>query len=236
MAAATEWENHEFPDAALVDRSRSLPAQVVLDALSEGGLAIIAESRRDAGGLLYLVAAGRSICPGIVNRMAKEGRGVISLALSQKQARRLGLHRLGGAKTQRWSWGVSASIEARCGVGTGISARDRARTIAVASALEATPDDIVSPGHVFPILAHPEGLLDWQAAAEAAVDATDLAGRGGAAALCHILTDTGEAATWADLPALSGLHGVPVATISDILISRHSADDSFRHVFAAAFQ
>ncbi len=219
----------------MIDRPRPLPAQALLDTLGAGGLSIIAENR-EADGLLYLVAAGRSIDPSIVNRMACEARGLISLALSQSQAQRLGLQRLGRSDAQRWSWGVSVSIEARHGVGTGISAKDRARTIAVASARDASANDIVSPGHVFPVIAHQDGLLAWQAVAEAAVDAAILAKCGGAAAFCHILTDTGEAATWADLSALDTLRELPVATISEILVSRHAAGDSFRQVFAAAFQ
>jgi 3,4-dihydroxy 2-butanone 4-phosphate synthase / GTP cyclohydrolase II len=217
------------------EQSSSFRAQAVTEALGGGELAIIAEGK-GASDLLYLVAAGRTIEPDIVNRMAAEARGIIYLALSQEQARCLALQRLGNVNARRWSWGVGASIEARYDVGTGISAVDRARTIAVASSPEARPDDIVSPGHIFPVIAHPGGLITWQAIAEAAVESASLAGRGGAAAFCHILTDEGEAATWTDLPTLPSLQGLPVATISDILVLRHRVGDSFEQAFAAAFQ
>ncbi|GAA0332754.1 hypothetical protein GCM10009087_48720 [Sphingomonas oligophenolica] len=223
------------PITKIAPQSQSQRAKAVIGALREGGPAIIAEGR-DANSFLHLVAAGRCIEAGVVNRMANEARGVVFLALSRQQAERLGLRRLGPANPKRWSWGVSASIEARDGVDTGISAMDRARTIAVASSMSATPDDVVSPGHVFPIIAHSGGLLSWQAVAEAAVEAVELAGCGEAAALCHILTDLGDAATWGDLPTLTALRGLPVATISDLLVFRHSEGDSLEQAFACAFQ
>jgi 3,4-dihydroxy 2-butanone 4-phosphate synthase / GTP cyclohydrolase II len=219
----------------MIVQQPSSRSTALVEALRRGELAIIAEGRAPDS-LIYLVAAGQSIEPAVVNRMAIDGRGIISLALSHKQAERLGLRRLGQANARRWSWGTSPSIEARHGVGTGISALDRARTVAVASASDATPEDIVSPGHIFPILAHPGGLVEWQGVAEATVEAADLAGKSAAAAFCHILTGAGEAARWTDLAELPHLADLPVCTFSDILVSRHMASDSFEQAFAAAFQ
>ncbi len=164
----------------------------------------------------YLCCSGRRATPETVNFMVRYGRGLVCLAMTEERMRALGIPLMvpGDAFPRRPTFG--ASIEARTGVTTGISAADRARTIAVASADGAGAADIVMPGHVFPVLVHAGGVLGKAALPEAAVDLMRIAGEGDCAAMCAILDEEGGIADAAAVDRLAGDHRlarVPLAAV-----------------------
>lgn len=188
-----------------------------ITAIAAGGVAILADGSSDDS-QISLIAAARDIDAAIVNFMARNGRGLICMPIASEQACRIGLTPMAGAigNNPRCP-GFSRSIEARSGVSTGISAHDRARTMSVAAAADACACDIVSPGHVFPIIGHENGLLGRCGAEEAAIELVRLAGRGFAAVLCRILRDDGEVATVDDIPNLGWMRPLEAVDIGTLL-------------------
>lgn len=188
-------------------------------AIAAGGVAILAEGvASDAP--ISLIAAAQNVDPGVVNFMARNARGLVCMPIAPDQARRIGLTVMTGAIANPRCPGFACSIEASSGVSTGISAEDRARTMAVAAAIDAHPDDIVSPGHVFPIIGHERGLIGRHAAAEAALELVRSAGCGSAAVLCRILRDDGEAASLADVPELGWARSLESVGIGTLLAAQ----------------
>lgn len=188
-------------------------------ALGEGRCVVVLdEDHVDGGG--YLVASATRASPELVNFMASEARGLICLALTEERMKQLGIPMMvsEGPVARRHAFG--ASIEASDGVTTGISAADRARTILAASAPGAGPDDIVMPGHVFPIQVRPGGVLVKPGVPEAAVDLVELATDEPAAALCAVLDDEGAVATADDLETLAKRWGLPLVHVGQVVAHR----------------
>ena len=155
-----------------------------------------------------------------VNFMAKEGRGLICLALTQNRARYLQLPLMVVDNNAKYETAFTVSVEAKTGVTTGISAQDRARTIAVAIDDSSTPCDLVRPGHIFPLVARDGGVLVRAGHTEASVDLARLAGRKPAAVICEILKDDGTMARVPDLMRFGQEKGLKIATIADLIAYR----------------
>jgi len=169
------------------------------------------------GGDIDLVAAASSVTAGQINFMAMHGRGLICLALTPERALHLGISLLNSGSAQQSGRPFGQSIEAREGVDTGISAADRAHTISVAVAETSNSDDIVSPGHVFPLIARSGGVLKRPAAAEAAIDLCRLAGAGEAAVLCSVMREDGSMARIEDMHRFAAQHHIPILDLRDII-------------------
>lgn len=172
------------------------------------------EERENEGDL---VVAGELVTPEAINFMAVHGRGLVCLALTEDQVHKLGLPMMvDGARTSRET-AFTVSIEARNGVTTGISVHDRAHTIRVAVAPDASPHDLVSPGHVFPLRARPGGVLQRTGHTEGSVDLARLAGRAPAGVICEIMNDDGTMARLPDLQRFAARHGLHILTIEDLI-------------------
>ena len=187
-----------------------------LAALAAGRIVVLTGDRLRGGDIDFAVAAKYADAAAI-NFMATHGRGLICLALIPAHALRLGIGLINPGAARQSGRPHGRSIEARDGVSTGISAADRARTVAVAIAPAATSDDLVSPGHVFPLIAAAGGISERPAALEAAIELTRRAGAGDAAVLCSIMRDDGEMARIEDVADLIAAHGMAVADIAALL-------------------
>ena len=187
-----------------------------LAALAAGQIIVLTGDRLRGGDIDFAMAA-RHADAAAVNFMATHGRGLICLALTPAHALRLGIGLINPGSARQSGRPHGRSIEAREGVTTGISAADRALTIQVAIMEGASADDLVSPGHVFPLIAAPGGIAERPAALEAAIELTRRAGAGEAAVICSIMRDDGEMARIEDIAELIAQHGLPVADVSDLL-------------------
>jgi 3,4-dihydroxy 2-butanone 4-phosphate synthase/GTP cyclohydrolase II len=172
------------------------------------------EDRENEGDL---VIPAQFATPDAINFMAKHARGLICLAMTKGRCERLGLPLMSQANGSRHETAFTVSIEAREGVTTGISAADRARTIAVAINPELGRDDIVTPGHVFPLMAREGGTLIRAGHTEAAVDISRLAGLIPAGVICEIMNDDGTMARMPDLVAFAQRHNLKLGTIADLI-------------------
>ncbi|WP_114377809.1 3,4-dihydroxy-2-butanone-4-phosphate synthase [Elioraea thermophila] len=159
-----------------------------------------------------------------INFMAKYGRGLICLALTRERVERLGLPLMAQSNASRHQTAFTVSIEAREGITTGISAADRARTIAVAIDPTKGPADICTPGHVFPLMAREGGVLVRAGHTEAAVDIARLAGLTPAGVICEIMNDDGTMARLPDLVAFAQRHGLKIGTIADLIAYRRRTE------------
>lgn len=159
-----------------------------------------------------------------INFMAKHGRGLICLALESSQVKRLGLPPMARHNATRHQTAFTVSIEAREGISTGISAGDRAKTVAAASNPQALAADIVSPGHIFPLEARDGGVLVRAGHTEAAVDIARLAGHNPSGVICEIMSDDGTMARLPELLAFAKAHGLKVGTIADLIEYRRRSE------------
>lgn len=187
-----------------------------LAALAAGKVIVLTGDRLRGGDIDFAVAA-RHADADTVNFMATHGRGLICLALTPAHAMRLGISLINPGSDRQSGRPHGRSIEATTGVTTGISAADRARTIAVAIDPASTGDDLVSPGHVFPLIAAAGGVAERPAALEAAIELCRRAGAGDAAVICSIMREDGEMARIEDLADLIAQHGLSVADVGDLL-------------------
>lgn len=188
--------------------------QIVTD-LTDGRPAVICDDRVGRGEGHLIVCAPFADAD-TINFMASEARGIVALALPWTRCVELGLEKIPRRGDHRGHGeSMMVSIEAREGVSTGISAADRARTIAVTVDPSSRPSDLVGPGHVFPLRAHPGGLLKRSGRVEAAVELASMAGTQGAA-ICQILDGDGYAAGGERLAAFSARHGLAMVTISAV--------------------
>jgi 3,4-dihydroxy 2-butanone 4-phosphate synthase/GTP cyclohydrolase II len=167
--------------------------------------------------------------------MARHGRGLICLALTKERAEQLGLEPMTRTNRSRNETAFTVSIEAREGITTGISAADRARTIAVAIDASNGPDAIVSPGHVFPLVARPGGVLVRAGHTEAAVDVARLAGLNPSAVICEVMRDDGTMARLDDLMDFARAHGLKIGTIRDLIAYRLKKDHLVERVATCPF-
>jgi len=180
------------------------------------------EDRENEGDL---VIPAQMATPEAVNFMATHGRGLICLALPGPRIDALGLPLMASNNSSRHETAFTVSIEAREGVTTGISAHDRARTIAVAIDQGKTAADIATPGHVFPLRARDGGVLVRAGHTEAAVDVARLAGLNPSGVICEIMKEDGSMARLPDLVAFAQLHGLKIGTISDLIAYRRRYDN-----------
>lgn len=193
-----------------------------IEDLRSGRMLVLQGGRGSAGSGVLVVAAEHADAAA-VNLLAREARGLVSLALTPERVRRLGLRRMRPAAPRLDGTEMLVSIEAREGTTTGISAADRARTVAAAAATDAAPEDLVSPGHVFPLATARDGVLGSAGPAEAAVDLLRLAGLAPAAVQCAVLDDDGEPATGARLTAIADRLGVGVLPVEAVVAHRRGA-------------
>ena len=180
------------------------------------------EDRENEGDL---VMAASCVSPDAINFMAKHGRGLICLTLTEERCRQLNLPLMVSDNRSSHGTAFTVSIEAAHGVTTGISAADRATTVAAAVASAARPEDLVQPGHIFPLMAQSGGVLARAGHTEAGCDLAALAGLEPAAVICEILKDDGEMARLPDLVEFARTHGLKIGTIAD-LIKYRSAHES----------
>lgn len=204
------------------------PIGDVLRAIATGQrVVVIEEDTADASGCV-LVAADQ-VSEADVNFMAAHARGLVCLAITDARRRQLGLHMMAAGRRQgRKQEPFTVSIEAVQGVSTGICAADRALTMRVAAAANAAPADLVQPGHVFPVVAQPDGVLRSAGFAEACSDLPRLAGREAAGAYTVLLDDAGELLRGAALLAFAREHGLLVCAISDLIHHRLLVESALR--------
>jgi 3,4-dihydroxy 2-butanone 4-phosphate synthase/GTP cyclohydrolase II len=194
----------------------SAALDAALAAIAAGRMVVIAGDRLRGGDIDLMIAASH-VTPEAINFMATHGRGLICLAVTPERAERLGLSLVNPGTARQTGRPFARSIEAAEGVSTGISAADRAHTVRVAIAEGAANRHIHSPGHVFPLIARPGGVLERAAACEASIDLARLAGAGDAAVICSIMRDDGEMARIDDIGDLIAAHGLEVAEIGDLI-------------------
>jgi 3,4-dihydroxy 2-butanone 4-phosphate synthase/GTP cyclohydrolase II len=189
------------------------------------------EDRENEGDLTI---AAEFATPEAINFMAREGRGLICLALTPDRCDELGLDLMAAKNESAFETAFTISIEAREGVTTGISTADRARTIQVAVDPKSSPYDLVRPGHVFPLKAKKGGVLERTGQTEAAVDLARLAGLIPAGVICEIMTDDGTMARVPDLEAYCARHGLNMITVADLIAYRRRHDKLVERVVATS--
>ncbi len=213
------------------------PVEDIIEDARNGRMFILVdhEDRENEGDLII---PAQMATPDAINFMATHGRGLICLALTGERIDALGLPLMASYNSSRHETAFTISIEAREGVTTGISAHDRAHTVAVAIDPTKGPQDIATPGHVFPLRARDGGVLIRAGHTEAAVDIARLAGLNPAGVICEIMKDDGTMARLPDLVAFARKHGLKIGTISDLIAYRHKHDNlvhesDSRHVTSA---
>lgn len=191
----------------------------VIEDIRQGKMVVLVdeESRENEGDLIM---AADFITPAAINFMAMHARGLICMPITEARARQLNLVPMVADNRTPHGTAFTASIEAATGVTTGISAADRARTIQVANARHARPEDIVQPGHIFPLIAREGGVLVRAGHTEAACDLAQLAGLNPAGVICEILNEDGSMARLPDLLPFAKRHGLKVGTIADLIRHR----------------
>jgi len=191
------------------------------------------EDRENEGDL---VVPAQMATPEAINFMAMHGRGLICLALTRDRVEELGLPLMAKRNQSRLETAFTISIEARDGVTTGISAPDRARTIAVAIDPSKHAEDIVTPGHVFPLVARPGGVLVRAGHTEAAVDIARLAGLNGSGVICEIMNEDGTMARMPDLVQFAQKQGLKVASIASLIAYRRHHDRIVERTIETTFE
>jgi 3,4-dihydroxy 2-butanone 4-phosphate synthase/GTP cyclohydrolase II len=195
----------------------------VIEDIRAGKMVILVddEDRENEGDLCM---AAEAVTPEAINFMAKYGRGLICLTLDRTHVKKLNLPMMVEKNKSPFETGFTISIEARTGVTTGISAADRARTILAAVAPDAKPEDLVSPGHIFPLRARRGGVLERTGQTEGSVDLSRLAGMMPAGVICEIMKDDGTMARMPDLEIFAAEHNMKIATIADLVSYRLRRD------------
>jgi len=202
----------------------------VLEDLRQGKMIILVddEARENEGDLTI---AAEKVTPEAINFMAKYGRGLICLALSPENVEKLKLPLMVYDNRSPYQTAFTVSVEARQGVTTGISAADRAHTILTAVAEDARPEDLIQPGHVFPLRARRGGVLFRTGQTEGSVDLARLAGLSEAAVICEIMNEDGTMARMPDIEKFSKKHNLKIAAVADIIAYRMQTE-SFVHCAA----
>jgi 3,4-dihydroxy 2-butanone 4-phosphate synthase/GTP cyclohydrolase II len=211
------------PDIARLRHGFLSAPEEIIDEARNGRMFILVddEDRENEGDL---VIPAQMATPDAINFMARHGRGLICLALTKRRVEQLGLDLMSRNNGTRHETAFTTSIEARDGVTTGISAADRARTVAVAIDAGKGRDEIVTPGHVFPLVARDGGVLIRAGHTEAAVDVARLAGLNPSGVICEIMKDDGTMARLDDLVAFAQLHNLKIGTIRDLIAYRRRHD------------
>lgn len=199
------------------------PISEIIEEARNGRMFILIddEGRENEGDLIM---PAQMATPDAINFMAKYGRGLICLALTRERVERLGLPLMPQTHASRLQTAFTVSIESREGVTTGISASDRARTIAAAIDPTKGAEDISTPGHVFPLAARDGGVLVRAGHTEAAIDVSRLAGLNPSAVICEIMNDDGTMSRLAELIAFAQFHGLKIGAIADLIAFRRRND------------
>ena len=209
------------------------PEEIINEARNGRMFILVDDEDRENEGDLVIPA--QMATPDAINFMVRHGRGLVCLALTKDRADQLGLEPMTRTNRSRMETAFTVSIEATEGISTGISAADRARTIAVAIDASNGPDAIVSPGHVFPLIARPGGVLVRAGHTEAAVDVSRLAGLNPSGVICEILREDGTMARLDDLMDFARVHGLKIGTIRDLIAYRLKKDHLVERVATCPF-
>lgn len=211
------------------------PIQEIIEEIRAGRMVVLVdeEDRENEGDLLF---AAEFVTPEKINFMAKHGRGLICLTLTEAHCQQLNLPLMVGANGLPLATNFTVSIEAASGVTTGISAADRSCTIQAAANRNAKPADIVQPGHIFPLRAQNGGVLVRAGHTEAGCDLAQLAGLTPAAVICEILKEDGEMARLPDLIPFAKQHGLKIGTIADLIEYRSHHETLIERVSARTIQ
>jgi 3,4-dihydroxy 2-butanone 4-phosphate synthase/GTP cyclohydrolase II len=198
------------------DRLAITRVERALEELRHGRMVILVDDadRENEGDL---VLAAEHATPEAINFMARYARGLICLSLTAEQCKRLGLSMMVQENESRFSTAFTVSIEAARGVTTGISAADRATTVLAAISPQAAPEDVVRPGHIFPLRARKGGVLVRTGQTEGSVDLARLAGLNPAGVICEVMNDDGTMARMPDLEVFSARHGLMILSVADII-------------------
>jgi 3,4-dihydroxy 2-butanone 4-phosphate synthase/GTP cyclohydrolase II len=203
-----------------------------LEDIRQGKMIILIddEDRENEGDLTM---AAEKVTPEAINFMARYGRGLICLSLTEERLNELRLPMMVSENTSRFQTAFTVSVDARKGVTTGISAADRATTILTAIDDQFQPDDLVSPGHIFPLRARKGGVLVRTGQTEGSVDLARLAGLKAAAVICEIMNDDGTMARMPDLQIVAEKHNLKIVTIADLIKYRLSKESLVRRIATA---
>jgi 3,4-dihydroxy 2-butanone 4-phosphate synthase/GTP cyclohydrolase II len=221
-------QQFETPGTVEQDWSEAIsPVEKILEDARNGRMFVLVdhEDRENEGDL---VIPAQMATPEAINFMAKYGRGLICLSMTGERVDALGLPLMASYNSSRHETAFTVSIEAREGVSTGISAHDRARTVAVAIDAGKTAADIATPGHVFPLRARDGGVLVRAGHTEAAVDIARLAGLNASGVICEIMNEDGSMARLPDLVGFAQRHNLKIGTISDLIAYRRRYDNLVR--------
>jgi len=219
----SEYSQYLSPTVDIIEDARNGKMIVLVDA----------EDRENEGDLII---PSQMATPEAINFMAKFGRGLICMAMPQDRSDQLGLELMSQTNRSRHQTAFTVSIEAREGITTGISAHDRSHTISVAIDPTKGATDIVSPGHVFPLVAREGGVLIRAGHTEAAVDIARLAGLYPSGVICEIMNDDGTMARLPDLVQFAQLHGLKLGTIADLIAYRRRKDTLVERIHETAFE
>ena len=220
--------SYEKPGPVEIDLRDSIaPIEEIIEEARRGRMYILVdhEDRENEGDLVIPAQYANAEA---INFMATHGRGLICLPLTEDRIATLGLPMMAVNNSSRHETAFTVSIEAREGVSTGISAADRARTVAVAIDERKGPADIATPGHIFPLRARNGGVLIRAGHTEAAVDISRLAGLNPSGVICEIMKPDGDMARLPDLVQFAARHGLKIGTISDLIAYRHKHDNLLR--------
>ena len=200
------------------------PVEEAIEDIRRGRMVVVCddENRENEGDLTM---AAQFATPEAVNFMAKHGRGLICLALTDERCQELGLNLMAAKNEAPFQTAFTVSVEARDGVTTGISAADRARTIQVAIDPHSQPQDLVQPGHVFPLKAKDGGVLERTGQTEAAVDLARLAGLIPAGVICEVMNEDGTMARVPDLVDYCARHDLKMITVADLIAYRRRTEE-----------
>ncbi len=209
------------------------PVEEAIEEIRAGRMVVVCddEDRENEGDLTM---AAQFATPEAINFMAREGRGLICLALTAERCDEMGLDLMAAKNESPFETAFTVSVEAREGVTTGISAADRARTIQVAIDPSSSPRDLVQPGHVFPLKAKQGGVLERTGQTEAAVDLARLAGLNPSGVICEIMNDDGTMARVADLEPYCRRHDLKMITVADLIAYRRRHDRLVERVVSTA--
>ena len=222
MQTARQTDTPISPIEDIIEDARNGRPYILVDA----------EDRENEGDVII---PAQFATPDQINFMAKHARGLICLAITADRARQLRLPPMAAENRESMGTAFTVSIEAKEGVTTGISAADRARTVQIAVDPNRGPDDLVSPGHVFPLVARDGGVLVRTGHTEAAVDISRMAGLTPAGVICEIMNDDGTMARMPDLAAVSQLHGIKIGTIADLIAYRRRTETFVERVLDTKF-
>ncbi|AOS44657.1 Riboflavin biosynthesis protein RibBA [Lacunisphaera limnophila] len=205
-----------------------------IQAIAAGGLVIVTddEGRENEGDL---VMAAEKATPELVNMMIRHARGLICVPMTEPQLKRLGINPMVQQNREAMRTAFTVSVDATEGITTGISAFDRARTIQLLANPATAPDELVQPGHIFPLCARPGGVLERAGHTEAGVDLAALAGLRPVSVICEVLNEDGTMARLPELLEFKRQHGLPIISISSLIEYRHRREQLVERVSQRPF-